>query len=387
MRRAPSGEELRREAMEARRVFAEQSLRMLPRAKRIAREFWGLVEALERRYAETVSKVWSLFQRALIEDVECYLRALGARSADDLMGIAIECYERLRPLSADLSWHLEWLKGGFVNELRRGYFASGGKEYLPGDLLNELEKEVRGYLAVRRRAVELSLRAGVEPPAPNGELESSLLGAWEAYMRLVKLQEGVIVRYPEGAYVASLYLACAVEFLRHLSTLARLIRRQEGRVAELEHCDYDPSCSALEVGELNVRREYLGLLRRILEGGRGEGWRVCRTATVAALELMPLAVVQGWAPTLYFRLLDRVSDVLLDSMHLAAAYAWRRAREVLGEHALKLGGLGFTYTWDKLDHERGPIHSVLRMREERNRRLLEGGCSTLEKLLIEQGIL
>jgi hypothetical protein len=134
MRRAPSGEELRREALEARRVFAEQSLRMLPRAKRIAREFWSLVEVLERRYAETVSKVWSLFQRALIEDVECYLKALGARGADDLMGIAIECYERLRSLSADLSWHLEWLKRGFVNELKRGYFASGGKEYLPGDL-------------------------------------------------------------------------------------------------------------------------------------------------------------------------------------------------------------------------------------------------------------
>jgi hypothetical protein len=97
---------------------------------------------------------------------------------------------------------------------------------------------------------------------------------------------------------------------------------------------------------------------------------------------MPLAVARGWAPTLYFRLLDRASDVLLDSMHLAATYAWRRAREVLGEHALKLGGLGFTYMWDKLDHEKGPIHSVLRMREEHNRRLLEGGCSTLEKLLI-----
>ena len=40
----------------------------------------------------------------------------------------------------------------------------------------------------------------------------------------------------------------------------------------------------------------------------------------------------------------RASDVLLDSMHLAATHAWRRAREVLGEHALKLGGLGFTYT-------------------------------------------
>jgi len=237
---------------------------------------------------------------------------------------------------------------------------------------------------VKRRAVELSLRAGMEPPEPCGELESSLLGAWEAYMSLIKLQEGILIHYPERAYMASLYLGCAVEFLRHLSRLARLIRRQEGRVAELEACDYDPYCSALEVAELNLRREYLGLLRRIIEG---EGWRVCRTATLAALGLLLFAVAWGWAPTLYFRLLDRASDVLLDSMHLVATYAWRRAKGLLGEHALKLGGLGSTYTWNKIDHEEGPIRSVLRMREEHNRKLLEGGCSTLEKRLIEWGIL
>jgi hypothetical protein len=101
---------------------------------------------------------------------------------------------------------------------------------------------------------------------------------------------------------------------------------------------------------------------------------------------MPLAVVRGWAPTLCFRLLDRASDVLLDSMHLVATYLWRRAREALGEHARELR-LGFAYTWNKIDHEGGPIRSVLRMREEDRRRLLEGGCSTIERLLIERGIL
>jgi hypothetical protein len=53
--RAPSREGLRREALEARNVFAEQSLKLLPRARRTARELWGLAEALERRYVDTVS--------------------------------------------------------------------------------------------------------------------------------------------------------------------------------------------------------------------------------------------------------------------------------------------------------------------------------------------
>jgi hypothetical protein len=57
------------------------------------------------------------------------------------------------------------------------------------------------------------------------------------------------------------------------------------------------------------------------------------------------------------------------------------------ERAQKLGGLGFTYTWEKFDHERGPIRSILRMRKEDRKRLLEGGCSAIERLLIEQGIL
>jgi len=39
---------------EARRVFAEQSLKLLPEARRTAREFWGLVEVLEQRYVETI---------------------------------------------------------------------------------------------------------------------------------------------------------------------------------------------------------------------------------------------------------------------------------------------------------------------------------------------
>jgi len=124
-----------------------------------------------------------------------------------------------------------------------------------------------------------------------------------------------------------------------------------------------------------------------LEGRSGGAWRACRNATLAALGLIPIYLAYGWVPTLYFRLLDRVSDMLLESMHLAVSYAWRRAREALSEHALKLGGLGSTYTWDKIDHERGPIRNILRMREEDRRRLLEGGCSELERLLIEKDIL
>jgi hypothetical protein len=34
-----------------------------------------------------------------------------------------------------------------------------------------------------------------------------------------------------------------------------------------------------------------------------------------------------------------------------------------------------------------PIRNILRIREEQRREMLEGGCSTIERLLIERGIL
>jgi hypothetical protein len=149
-------------------------------------------------------------------------------------------------------------------------------------------------------------------------------------------------------------------------------------------CDYDPSCSALEVGELNLRREYLGLLKRMLEG-----WRVYRTAALAALELVPVYLAHGWAPTLYVRLLDRASEALLDSARLAASYACRRDGGLLGEEGRGLRGAlcftGFMVTVEKASHERGPIRYVLRAREEHNRRLLEEGASTLEKQTNREG--
>jgi hypothetical protein len=49
--------------------------------------------------------------------------------------------------------------------------------------------------------------------------------------------------------------------------------------------------------------------------------------------------------------------------------------------------VGFTLMMDKASRERGPIRSILRMWEGQRKRLLEGGCSTEERLLIERGIL
>jgi len=60
-------------------------------------------------------------------------------------------------------------------------------------------------------------------------------------------------------------------------------------------------------------------------------WRAYRNVTVAAQELMPMLLVHVGAPTFYFRFLDRLSNALLESMHLAATYACRRAWELLGE--------------------------------------------------------
>jgi len=131
-----------------------------------------------------------------------------------------------------------------------------------------------------------------------------------------------------------------------------------------------------------VRREYLGLLRHILEGRRGDTWRACRNVALVALGLPLFAVAWGWAPTFYFRFLDRLSSVLLDSMHLAANYACRRAGELLGEEERELGAAicltGFMVTVEKINHERGPMCSVLRAREEDRRKLLEGAAASLK---------
>jgi hypothetical protein len=48
-----------------------------------------------------------------------------------------------------------------------------------------------------------------------------------------------------------------------------------------------------------VRREYLGLLRLVIEGRRGDAWRTYREAAVAALEMVPMVAVHGWIPNLY----------------------------------------------------------------------------------------
>jgi hypothetical protein len=109
-------------------------------------------------------------------------------------------------------------------------------------------------------------------------------------------------------------------------------------------------------------------------------WRAYRNVTVAAQELMPMLLVHVGAPTFYFRFLDRLSNALLESMHLAATYACRRAWELLGE-----GGVG----GDDLLHglhahggedrtREGPMRSVLRVREEHRKRLLEGAAASLK---------
>jgi hypothetical protein len=116
-----------------------------------------------------------------------------------------------------------------------------------------------------------------------------------------------------------------------------------------------------------------------------------RTATIAALELLPMYLVHGGAPTLYFRLQDRVGSALLDSAHAAASCACRRAIEAFGRWESgveeEMCRMRLTLAAEVGEHVRGPIRSVLRMREEHNRRLLEEGCSTIERLLIEKDIL
>jgi hypothetical protein len=176
-----------------------------------------------------------------------------------------------------------------------------------------------------------------------------------------------------------------------LSILAKTIRGQEEKIARLEACIRDSSCSGDGAGELALRRELLQLLRLILLGRDGDSWKVYRDATSAALELMPLALVYGWAPTFYFRFLDRASNALLDSMHIVATYVCRRAKELLGEQARELwSGIcfgEFVVTMEKIGHEKGPIRSILSIREKYNKKLLEEGASTLEKQLIEKEIL
>ena len=107
-----------------------------------------------------------------------------------------------------------------------------------------------------------------------------------------------------------------------------------------------------------------------------------------------MAFLRIGVPTLCLKLLDHASDALIDSAHLAASYAYRRAEEAFGVLEPEVRAEVFRMCLTNLqlaaemgEHERGPIRSTLRMREEQRKEMLEGGCSTIEKLLIERGIL
>jgi hypothetical protein len=69
---------------------------------------------------------------------------------------------------------------------------------------------------------------------------------------------------------------------------------------------------------------------------------------------MSMLFAYGGALTFYFRFLDRLSNVLLDSMHLAASYVCRMAG---GSSARELGAAicltGSMLTVEKIDHKRG----------------------------------
>jgi hypothetical protein len=77
-------------------------------------------------------------------------------------------------------------------------------------------------------------------------------------------------------------------------------------------------------------------------------------------------------------------------MHLAASYVCRRAKEVFGEEGREEGATicsGASCSQRKRLGTRGPICSILRIREEYSKKLLEEGASALERRLIERGIL
>jgi hypothetical protein len=125
-----------------------------------------------------------------------------------------------------------------------------------------------------------------------------------------------------------------------------------------------------------LQRGYLGLLRQILEG---DGWKKYGIATIAALELMPMAFLRIRVPTLCLKLLDRASDALIDSALPAASYAYRRAKEAFGglepEVRAEMCRMCLTNLQPAAEmgeHTVGPIRSTLRAREERRKRLLEG---------------
>jgi hypothetical protein len=112
----------------------------------------------------------------------------------------------------------------------------------------------------------------------------------------------------------------------------------------------------------------------------------------AALELLPLSMEWGGAPTYYYRLLDGFIGMLLDWMLEAVGGALSTASEVsraLGRDVREreLRALQGCLLASKAARERGPTRSILRIREGQRKEMLEGGCSTIERLLIERGIL
>jgi len=116
-----------------------------------------------------------------------------------------------------------------------------------------------------------------------------------------------------------------------------------------------------------------------------------RNAVTASLGLVLMYLAYGMVPTFCFRFLDRVDDILLRSKRSIATYMYCKAIEVFRGQAsrveLEISHMNRVAKAEMSQHAASAIHSILRMREEYRKRLLEEGCSTLERLLIERGIL
>jgi hypothetical protein len=107
--------------------------------------------------------------------------------------------------------------------------------------------------------------------------------------------------------------------------------------------------------------------------------------------MVPMVAVHGWIPNLYIRFLDGVSGALLRGMRIATGCVCNASWKLFGRQ--EPGSMRAVFSWlstaisGERAHGRGPMHSMLRLREEHSRRLLEEGASTLERRLIEWGIL
>jgi len=341
-------EELRGEALEARRIYFEQSLKMLPRARNASKRAWRIARELEKSYAEALERIAYALQEALVLDVDCMLRVLGASSYEELAVTLARCTnEDPHVAPRGLCYYAGMLHASLdrllhVPEHFLGKDGGGRLGQLgPVETLRELVDLAGQYFFIAGRAKRLSSLAGMSFE-PNRELERYVSSGLRAFQMsnvlMMRVTGHFAKRSPSPLYVAATALDMACEYLEYGAFLAMLER------AGFPRCIYSSNLEVI-LGRLMTPANYEGYKRARKRWGppsllhalaacpgfagywRGwlePLWGLLRIYALRALELYP-AVLAGMGndPRLY-PVMDALTWVMLEK---AGKTAWQALRE------------------------------------------------------------